>query len=80
MQGVEAADPDLLPEVASALATMAGRWERHLARQIVLAERYGQYDACDQEFVSECDRQLSQLMSRYAPGQELFPPTLARML
>ena len=80
MEGVEAADADLLPELASSLATMARRWELHLARYVLVAERFGAFDASDRDAVAQCDRQFSQLMGRYAPGHELLPPTLARLL
>ena len=80
LEGVEAADSELLLELGTSLATMAKRWEFYLARQVVSAERYGQYDSDDRNAVAECDRQFYQLLTRFEPGYEFFPLTVARLL
>lgn len=80
LEGVEAADSDLLVELGTSLATMAKRWEFYLARQVVSAERYGQFDSDDRNAVAECDRQFYQLMTRFEPGYEFLPLTVARLL
>jgi len=80
LEGVEAADSDLLLKLGTSLATMAKRWEFYLARQIVSAERYGQFDLDDRNAVAECDRQFYQLMTRFEPGYEFLPLTVARLL
>lgn len=79
-EGIEAADPSLLLELGTVLATMAGRWERYLARQIILGQKNGQYDADDREAVALCDRQFYQLMTRFEPSHELLPATIGRLL
>jgi hypothetical protein len=80
LEGVEAADSALLGELGTSLATMAKRWELYLARQVISAERYGQYDSDDRNAVAECDRQFYQLMTRFEPGYEFLPLTIARLL
>jgi hypothetical protein len=80
LEGVEAADSDLLVELSTSLTTMAKWWEFYLARQVVSAERYGQYDSSDRDAVAECDRQFYQLLTRFEPGYEFLPITVARLL
>ena len=80
VEGVEAPDQELLVELGTALATMARRWEFYLAGQVISAERYGQFDADDRDAVAECDRQFYQLLTRFEPGYELLPVTVARLL
>jgi len=80
MEGVEAADPELLSQLGTSLTTMAARWERYLARQIILASKFDQYDLEERNVVAECDRQFYQLLTRFEPGYDFLPPTLARML
>jgi len=80
LEGVEAADQALLVELSTTLATMAKKWESYLARQVISAERYCQYDSDDRNAVAECDRQFYQLMTRFEPGYEFYPETIARLL
>jgi hypothetical protein len=80
LEGVEAADPNLLPVLGSSLTNMGKRWELYLARMILLSERAGACDADDQVAVAECDRLFYRLMTRFEPGYEFLPPTTARLL
>jgi hypothetical protein len=80
LEGVEAADPDLLSDLGSALATMAKRWEFYLARQVVSAEQHGQCDADDRDAVARCDHQFYQLLTRFEPAYEFLPATIGRLL
>jgi len=80
LEGVEAADSELLLELGASVATMAKQWELYFARQVITAERYCQYDSDDRNAVAECDRQFYQLLTRYEPGYEFLPLTIARLL
>jgi hypothetical protein len=80
LDGVEAADSDLLFQLGSALDTMAGRWERYLVRQMILAEKLDQFDAEDRNAVAKCDRQFYRLMTKFAPNYPFLPATIARLL
>ena len=79
-EGLEAEDPALLLELGTALTTMAGRWERYLVREIALGEKHSQYDVEARDAVARCDRQFYQLVTRFEPGYELLPTTVARLL
>jgi hypothetical protein len=59
---------------------MAKKWEMYLAKQVISAERYGQYDEDDRDAMAQCDRQFYQLMTRFEPGYEFLPLTIARLL
>jgi hypothetical protein len=80
LEGVEAADADLLPELGASLATMGRRWEFFLARMHILAERAGEFHAGDRESVARCDHFFHQLMTKFEPGYELLPTTITRLL
>ena len=67
-------------ELGTLLATVAKRWEFYLARRGVSAERYGQFDSDDRNAVAECDRQFYQLLTRFEPGYEFLPLTVARLV
>jgi hypothetical protein len=58
LEGVEAADTELLLELGASLATMAKRWGLYIAKQVISAERYCQYDSDDRNAIAECDRQF----------------------
>jgi hypothetical protein len=80
LEGVEAAGSDLLVQLATALAAMVWRWEYYMARMVVLSQRAGEYDANDRDLVLSCDRLLWSIVSRFAPGYELLPVTITRLL
>ena len=80
LEGVTAADSDLLTQFGSSLAAMARRWEIFLARMVILSQRAGEYDAGDGELVALCDRLLFSIMSRFEPRYELLPVTTQRLL
>jgi hypothetical protein len=80
LDGVEAADSDLLVELGGSLSRMAIRWERYLARQIILAEKLNQFDADDRDAIAQCDQQFYRLMTKFAVNYEFLPVTIARLL
>jgi len=80
LEGVEAADPDLLTQLGASLAGMSRRWEYYTARMVVLSQRAGQYDSDDREMVGLCDRLLFSIMTRFQPDYELLPATISRLL
>ena len=80
LDGIEAADADLLSELGSTLAGMARRWEFYLARTILLSQKVGEYDASDQDLVAQCDRVFYRILTKFEPGYELLPATIARLL
>ena len=80
LEGIEAADSELLAELGFSLAAMARRWEWFIARMVILSQRAGQYGAGDREMVFACDRLLLSILSRFKPGYELLPATTMRLL
>jgi len=80
LEGVEAADLNLLPTLGSSLTSMGKRWELYLARMIVLSQRAEVYDVYDRVAVEQCDRLFHSLMTRFEPGYEFMPFTIARLL
>ena len=80
VEGVEAADSDLLTQLGTSLSAMARRWEFYLARLVVLSQRAGAYDADDRKLVETCDRLLLSIMGRFDPGYALLPATTMRLL
>lgn len=80
LDGVEATDSGLLLQLGSSLDLMAGRWERYLVRQMILAEKLDQFDADDRNAVAKCDQQFYRLMTKFAPNYPFLPATIARLL
>ena len=80
MEGIEAADSELLAELGSSLAAMARRWEWFIARMVILSQRADQYGAGDREMLFACDRLLLSIMTRFGRGYELLPATTMRLL
>jgi len=80
LDGLAATDPELILRLGTSLAVMAQRWEFYIARQIVLSQRAGEYDADDFDAVVQCDHFLYRLLTQYEPAYELLPVTLARLL
>jgi len=80
LEGIVAADSELLAELGSSLEAMARRWEFYLTRMVVLSQRAGDYDADDCELVAACDRLLLSIMARFEPGYKLLPATTMRLL
>jgi len=80
LEGVAAADSDLLTQLGTSLAAMARRWEFYMARMVVLSLRAGDYDAYDRKLVEACDRLLFSIMARFEPDYKLLPATTMRLL
>lgn len=80
LEGVAAADSELLTKWGASLAAMARRWEFYMARMVLLSQRAYQYYAGDREMVFECDRLLQSILSRFKSGYELLPATTMRLL
>jgi len=80
LEGVEAADTDLLLALGSSLAAMARRWEYYLARMIIISQRAGEFDASDRDSVAQCDHTLYRILTKFEPGYEILPVTTLRLL
>ena len=80
LEGLEAGDQDLLLQLGGSLASLGRRWEYYLAQMVARAQRADEFGPGERAAVAQCDHLFCSIMTRYEPGYELLPATIARRL